>query len=84
MGSFDTQVNEVGANIIFTPVLSCSNLVQFDNDSNLLGLQSSFRWILKPGSDLFLVVDKGWVRLDDRFQSESDRITVKLQYTFRL
>jgi hypothetical protein len=83
-GTFDTQVYEVGANINFSPNLSWANLVQFDNDSNLLGLQSRFRWILRPGNDLFFVVNRGWERLDDRFRAASDRLTVKLQYTFRL
>ena len=62
-----------------------ANLVQFDNDSNLLGLQSRFRWILKPGNDLFVVVNRGWEReLGDRFRPVSNRFSLKFQYTFRL
>jgi hypothetical protein len=35
-------------------------LVQYDSDSRILGFQSRFRWILKPGNDLFVV---GWPRV---------------------
>ncbi len=83
-GAFDTQVYEAGVNIGFSPDLSWANLVQFDNDSNLLGLQSRFRWILKPGNDLFVVVNRGWEReLDDRFRPVSNQFSLKFQYTFR-
>jgi hypothetical protein len=48
-------------------------------------LQSRFRWILRPGNDLFLVLNRGWVRsLDDNhFEPSFDRGSAKLQYTFR-
>ncbi|MGD8896523.1 MAG: DUF5916 domain-containing protein [Acidobacteriota bacterium] len=83
-GTFETQVYELGANINFSPNLFWANLVQFDNESDVLGLQSRFRWILKPGNDLFVVIDRGWERLGDRFRPASDNFTVKFQYTFRL
>ena len=57
--------------------------MQFDNESDILGLQSRFRWILKPGNDLFVVINRGWEELDDRFQTVSNRFNVKFQYTFR-
>ena len=33
-----------------------------DSESRVLGVQSRFRWIIKPGSDLFLVINRGWYR----------------------
>jgi len=40
--------------------------------------------ILKPGNDLFIVINRGWIRtFDDRFESAFDRASSKLQYTFR-
>ena len=82
-GTFDTQVFEVGVDVNFTSNLFWANLVQFDNESDILGLQSRFRWILKPGNDLFVVINRGWEELDDRFQTVSNRFNVKFQYTFR-
>ncbi len=75
---------ELGADINFSPRISWANLVQFDNDSRILGVQSRFRWILKPGNDLFVVINRGWEDIDNRFRPAFDRGTVKFQYTFRL
>ncbi|MFH1572621.1 MAG: DUF5916 domain-containing protein [Acidobacteriota bacterium] len=83
-GSFYTQVLSLRADSNFSPNVSWANLVQYDNESRLLGWQSRFRWILKPGNDLFLVLNRGWIRtLDREFESGSSRASVKFQYTFR-
>jgi hypothetical protein len=83
-GEFFTQIFELGVDINFSPRISWANLVQYDNESSILGFQSRFRWILRPGNDLFVVVNRGWEDIDDRFRSAFDRGTVKFQYTFRL
>ena len=43
------------------------------------------RWILQPGNDVFLVLNRGWDRslIEDRCEPLFDRGSVKLQYTFR-
>jgi hypothetical protein len=83
-GKFFTQVFGLGADFNFSPRISWANLVQFDNESGILGFQSRFRWILKPGNDLFVVIHRGWEDIDDRLRPAFDRGTVKFQYTFRL
>jgi hypothetical protein len=83
-GRFHTQVTTARADYSFTPNISWQNLQQYDNESRLLSFQSRFRWILRPGNDLFVVLNRGWVKtLDDRFESTFDRASSKLQYTFR-
>ena len=48
------------------------------------GIQSRFRWILKPGNDLFLVLNRGWLRtFEGPYKPVFDKGTAKLQYTFR-
>jgi hypothetical protein len=49
------------------------------------GWQSRFRWILQPGTDLFLIINRGWRRtLDEsRFEPLFDRASTKFQYTVR-
>ena len=85
-GDFTTQVVAVRADYNFSPNVSWANLVQYDSESRLLGAQSRFRWIIRPGSDLFLVVNRGWDRResDNRYIPAFDNGSVKLQYTFRL
>jgi Domain of unknown function (DUF5916)/Carbohydrate family 9 binding domain-like len=84
-GSFYTEILTLRADYNFTPDISWANLVQYDNESRIAGLQSRFRWILRPGNDLFVVLNRGWYRtLDDRrFEPSFDRGSAKLQYTFR-
>jgi hypothetical protein len=84
-GSFYTQVLTVRADYNFTPNVSWANLAQYDSASRIAGLQSRCRWILRPGNDLFLVLNRGWHRTldDNRFEPSFDRGSAKLQYTFR-
>lgn len=85
-GSFETDIVAVRADYNLTANISWANLAQYDNESRVAGLQSRFRWILQPGNDLFLTINRGWRRtLDDgRFEPLFDRASAKLQYTIRL
>ncbi len=85
-GAFKTQVVTVRADYNVSPDISWANLVQYDNESRIMGVQSRFRWILKPGNDIFVVLNRGWYRreFDGRYLPSFDKGSVKLQYTFRL
>jgi hypothetical protein len=84
-GRFFTEILTLRADYNFTPNVSWASLTQYDNESRIAGLQSRFRWILQPGNDLFLVLNRGWYRTldDNRFEPLFDRASVKLQYTLR-
>ncbi len=83
-GDFYTQLFSVRGDFNFSPNVSWANLVQYDNESRVLGFQSRFRWILKPGNDFIVVLNRGWyLTLDHGYVSTFDRATVKLAYTFR-
>jgi len=84
-GSFNTDILTLKADYNVTPNLSWANLAQYDNESRVAGVQSRFRWILQPGNDLFLILNRGWLRTLDgsRFEPLFDRASAKLQYTFR-
>ena len=41
--------------------MSYLNNIQYDNVSRVLGWQSRFRWIVKPGNDIFLVYTHNWL-----------------------
>ncbi len=84
-GHFVTHLYSGRLDYSASPNLTWSNLVQYDSDSRLLGFQSRFRWILKPGNDLFVVVGRGWFRrFDGEYVPSFDKASAKLQYTFRL
>jgi hypothetical protein len=84
-GSFATVVQALGATLSLSPNVSWDNLLQYDNESRVAAAQSRLRWILRPGNDLYVVLNRGWYRtFDGRYRPDFDRGTVKLQYTFRM
>ena len=87
-GNFVARIFSSQINYALSPFLSFSNLIQFDNRSGNLGLQSRVRWTLEPGNDLFFIFGQGWIQeFDERgcfdFRPQDSRLATKLQYTFR-
>ncbi len=85
-GDFIARILTSNIDYSISPFLSFTNLVQYDNRSDNLGLQSRIRWTITPGRDLFVVFNQGW--LQDpmggfRFQSQDTKVSTKFQYTFR-
>jgi hypothetical protein len=56
-GDFVTRLIGVNANYAFNSKWSWINLVQYDNASNVVGLNSRLRWNPQAGEDLYLVVN---------------------------
>jgi len=84
-GDFSTTVVTGKFDYNFSPNVSWANLVQYDSESRELGLQSRFRWILRPGNDLFIVYNRGWYRdVRSQYLPTFERGSIKFQYTFRL
>ena len=86
-GEFVARIYSSEVNYAVSPFLTFSNLIQFDNRSGNLGLQSRVHWTIEPGSDLFFVFGQGWVHDLERgyreFRRQDSRLATKLQYTFR-
>jgi hypothetical protein len=86
-GSFTTDVYRLTANTQFSPWISLANNLQFDSVSRGLGWQMRFRWIQKPGNDVYFVYNHNWreTTLDGprRFETVDNRATSKLIYTLR-
>lgn len=58
--------------------------VQYDNLSNEIGMNNRLRWILTPGSDLFLVYNHNWEENPlGRYKTITQAGVVKVSYTFR-
>jgi len=67
------------------PWISLSNNIQFDTDSGELGWQLRFRWIQKPGNDVFFIWTQNWLDLESgpRFSALDRRGVAKIVRTFR-
>ena len=89
-GSFETDVLRASAATQFSPWTSLVNNLQYDSESRILGWQMRFRWIRRPGNDLYLVYTHNWQefdRLDEfrarRFLTLDHRLAMKAVYTLR-
>ena len=84
-GRFTSNVFRVVADSQFSPFMAVVNNVQYDTVSRVMGWQSRYRWILRPGNDLYLVYTHNW--LDDavarRFVSIDRKFASKVLYTHR-
>ncbi len=84
-GNFVTRVYRINAEVYFNPEISLTNFFQFDNISDEWGIQSRFRWILKPGNEIILV----WNSLilpdlySDRYMMEENTVRFKVNYNIR-
>ena len=96
-GSFTADLYELEGQWTPTPWVSFTNQVQYDEQSEILGLFARLRWIVTPGNDIFLVYTHNWqntvVDLGDAFdpldrhQKEFTRLSrgaaIKAVYTYR-
>lgn len=84
-GAFNTHVVRFDGNLDLTPDLSLLSQVQYDNLTEQLGLFARLRWIVQPGSDLYIVYTQNWQGLDrSRLSPQNAEGAVKLTYTIRL
>jgi hypothetical protein len=56
-GDFITRLISVNANYAFNSKWSWINLLQYDNGSNIMGLNSRLRWNPEAGEDLYIVLN---------------------------
>ena len=84
-GRFETRLFRVVPELQFSPWVSWVNNIQYDTQSAVLGWQSRFRWILKPGSDLYFVYTHNWLDdpLENRISTLDRRAASKVLYTHR-
>ena len=81
-GDFITRLGTFRANIAITNKWSLLNFIQYDNVSDLAGLNSRIRWIIEPGRDFFAVVNQGLI-IDHGIESASTEISLKIGWNFR-
>ena len=82
-GNFSTKILRAIVNTQFSPFVSISNNVQYDSVSRVLGWQFRFRWILKPGNDIYVVWLNNWLDSGDRLTTLDRSAATKIVYTYR-
>ncbi len=84
-GSFTTRLYRLDARTQLNPWISLSNNVQYDSESGEVGWQLRFRWIQKPGNDIFFIWTQNWLDTEfgRRFSALDRRGAAKIVRTFR-
>ncbi|MEX2466655.1 MAG: DUF5916 domain-containing protein [Gemmatimonadota bacterium] len=88
-GSFTADVYEIEGQWNPSPWVSTTTQFQYDNQSDIVGLFARLRWIVTPGSDMYLVYTHNWRNLGLGLLENPDLVTlsrgasVKLSYTYR-
>ncbi len=89
-GAFSANVYELETEWDPTPDVSAIVQIQYDDVSELVGVFARLRWIVRPGSNIFLVYRHNWENrgaglFDDRhLVTVSQGASLKLNYTYRL
>lgn len=82
-GRFTTQLLRLRASWHASPWTSLTTSTQFDNVSNTLGLFARLRWIVRPGSDVYLVYTHDWRQDAGAWTTISRGGTTKVNVTHR-
>ena len=83
-GRFSTALLRLNANYQLNPWVSIVNSLQYDSVTRVLGWQPRFRWILRPGDDIYFVYAQNWLDDPARGRITLDRnAATKVVYTHR-
>ena len=84
-GEFITRLTRLTTDVNFSSTLYWVSLIQYDNVSELIGINTRLNWIPKAGQEGLIVFNHSLQDRDrdDVFRSELLDISVKLNYTFR-
>jgi hypothetical protein len=84
-GEFITRLMSLRANVAFSNKWVWENLVQYDNVSHGIGVNSILRFVPRSGREIVFVVNQEYIDLlrDRNFVKIYDDMTFKITYTFR-
>ncbi|RKY81482.1 hypothetical protein DRQ07_03940 [candidate division KSB1 bacterium] len=84
-GNFKQQLFAFRLMINFSPDLQLSGFLQYDNESETVGLNSKLRWIFSPLGDLFIVYNHNLAKsVTERWYRDSNQLLIKLRYGIRI
>lgn len=84
-GDFTTRLSSVNTQVAFTSNLYWISLMQYDNISEEIGINTRLQWIPQAGQEAFIVLNynlQDWDQ-DNTFNTAFSDLTMKFRYTFR-
>lgn len=84
-GEFVVRLVTFQTDLIFSSKLSWVNLVQYDNVTETIGINSRLHWVPEAGREGFIVLNHNLQDFDrdNNFDSSRSDLTLKFNYTFR-
>ena len=84
-GDFTVRLTSVRTDVVFSSKLSWVNLVQYDNVSGVIGINSRLHYVPEDGREAFLVLNHNLrdPATPGGFESTYAEVTAKVNYTFR-
>ena len=82
-GDAMVRIARLRVSTVITPDVTWNTLVQYDNESEVVGFNSRLRWEIQPGRNLFLVLNQAFNTIDDRWRTEESQFTAKLGWSVR-
>ena len=84
-GDFVTRLTSISTQVAFSSTLYWVSLVQYDNLSEEIGINTRIQWIPRAGQEGFIVLNYNLQDKDknNAFEAASSDLAVKFKYTFR-
>jgi len=82
-GDFRTRIYRANLNFLFSPDITWYNFAQYDNQTETIGWQSRFQWIIKPGKEIFITFNSPLIDPLERFRAEVYEARIKVKYAIR-
>jgi len=83
-GDFTSHLASLRSDIAFNSRWSWSNLLQYDNTAEAVGINSRLRYIPEAGKEMVFVFNHGAsIDSSNRLTSTASELNLKLSYTFR-
>jgi len=84
-GDFITRLTSLSTQVAFSSTLYWVSLVQYDNLSEEIGINTRIQWVPRAGQEGFIVLNYNLQDTDknNAFEAASSDLAVKFKYTFR-
>ncbi|MEW6073257.1 MAG: hypothetical protein AB1726_11795 [Planctomycetota bacterium] len=82
-GEFEVHLARTRLDLQFGPDLAWRNFLQWDDESDLLGLNSRLWWIPRPGHEVFFVLNRGWTADSEGIAPGDQQVILKVGTSFR-
>jgi hypothetical protein len=81
--TFNIRLARLRIEIAFSPNISWNSVIQYDNVSDEIELQSRFKWIIEPGREFFIIFGQDFDAEPGDFRVRRTEPAVRLRWTFR-